>query len=63
VSPKAGLDIVFSKRETNLPCPVRRSYTSIKIRFNARNTARNCVSYTAVKTALSYDVRIKHVAE
>ena len=63
VGPIAGFDIVFSDRETNLPFPVRRSYTSITIRFNARNTARECVSNTDVKTALAYDVRNNYVTE
>ena len=62
VGPKVEFDLVFSDRETNFLCPVRRRYTSIRIWFNARNTARDCVSNTAVQTAHSYDVRNKHVA-
>jgi len=63
VGPKADLDIVFSDQETHLSCSIRRSSTSIKILFNAKNTARGCVSNTAVQTAHAYDVRNKHAAE
>ena len=63
VGPIAGFDIVFSDRETNLPFPACRSYTSITIRLNARNTARECVRNTNVKRALAYDVRNNYVSE
>jgi hypothetical protein len=63
VGPIAGFEIIFFDRVTNLHCPVHRSYTSIGIRFNARNTARECVSNTAVITAFAYDVRNNHDTE
>jgi len=64
VGPKAGLDTVCSYRETNLSAQsVVAAHQTIGIRFNAKNTARGCVSNTAVQTVHAYDVRNKHVAE